>query len=343
MKNKINIFGLSYFIIHFITEIISFYIISTYTKNEIFYLIALIFDFIAFVPQGIVGYLIDELDIKHITSLGIILMTISLLLLYLNVIPIITIIVLAIGNSLTHIDGAEKTLKSSPGKMSPAAFFVSGGSFGVITGKILQSINTPIYIIVIISLIAFVPLFISYKEIDKINKDNLNNYNYSIEKYSIITIILLATFVVSIRSYMGYSIPTTWNKTVIQSVLLFSFMGIGKALGGILIDKIGIYKTTILSTICALPFLIFGDKNMYLSLIGIMFFSMTMAITLGIIVSRLKKNPGVAFGFTTIGLFLGTFPVFFFRIKTFTLNCIVVSTLTIISLIILTNICKKEE
>ena len=39
---------------------------------------------------------------------------------------------------------------------------------------------------------------------------------------------------------------------------------------------------------------------------------MTMAITLGGLVSVLPENPGVAFGVTTLGLLLGTLPTFFF-------------------------------
>ena len=62
---KVNIFGISYFIIHLITEIVSFYILGNYMKSEIFFLIALVFDFVAFVPQGVIGYIIDELKTKQ--------------------------------------------------------------------------------------------------------------------------------------------------------------------------------------------------------------------------------------------------------------------------------------
>ena len=67
------------------------------------------------------------------------------------------------------------------------------------------------------------------------------------------------------------------------------------------------------SAAAALPFLFLGDNLMLVSLIGVMFFSMTMSITLALLVSVLQKTPGLAFGFTTIGLFLGTAPIFFFK------------------------------
>ena len=71
-------------------------------------------------------------------------------------------------------------------------------------------------------------------------------------------------------------------------------------------------KTAIISTLCALPFLIIGDNLMLVSIIGVMFFSMTMSITLGLLASVLKQTPGLAFGLTTIGLFLrnGTYICF---------------------------------
>ena len=148
----------------------------------------------------------------------------------------------------------------------------------------------------------------------------------------------LSTFVVAVRSFTSYGIPTGWNKTVLQSILLFSFMGLGKALGGLLIDKTNIKFTSVLSCLLSLPFLLFGDHNMYLSLIGIMLFSMTMPVTLAIIVSRLKKSPGIAFGFTTIGLFIGSLPAFFFTIDSIWINTIVFTILTILCTIILYKI-----
>ena len=141
---------------------------------------------------------------------------------------------------------------------------------------------------------------------------------------------------------MGYGIPTAWNKTVVQTIALFCVMGVGKALGGIFLDTFGIRKTAILSILCSLPFLLFGDNLMIISLIGIFLFSMTMPVTLAILVSILKKKPGIAFGLTTIGLFLGFTPIFFYKITSTLYNCILISLLTLISLVIVLKIIKKE-
>ena len=340
---KKNVIGINYFFIHFIIEVTSFYILTSYTKSNLIWIIALLYDFLAFVPQGLFGYLKDKKVNLDFTILGLVLSTLALMLLYFIVNAIVVISIISIGNCLIHIEGAEETLRSSKGKMTPSALFVSGGSFGLITGKLLSKYNINIIYIILINLLMIVPIIVSHKNKNLINDENLEKYNFSNKKISNIKVIVLATIVVIVRAYMGYGIPTSWNKTVVETILLYCFMGVGKALGGIMIDKIGIRKTAFISTLGALPFLIFGNNLMIVSLIGIMFFSMTMAITLGLIVSVLKKYPGVAFGFTTIGLFLGSLPMFFMRIKSFYINCIIVITLTIVCVIILNKICRKEN
>lgn len=343
MKQNNNVLGILYFFIHFIIEITSFYIVSSYVDTNLVWILALMYDFFAFVPQGIFGYLKDKEIKTNFAIIGMILSTLSLILLYFNLNAILVILVLSIGNCMIHIQGAETTLRTSKGKMAPSAIFVSGGSFGVITGKILAMYNVPIPFIIIINLLMLIPIAICNKYVYLIDDKNLEKYNFSNKNINSKVIITLAVFVVIVRAYMGYGIPTTWNKTLIQTILLYCSMGIGKAMGGILIDSIGIKKTALLSTIGSLPFLLFGNNVMAISLIGIMMFSMTMAVTLGLIVSEIKKYPGVAFGFTTLGLFLGSLPVFVFRINSILINCLMVTILTVASVIVLSVICRKEK
>ena len=79
---------------------------------------------------------------------------------------------------------------------------------------------------------------------------------------------------------------------------------------------------------------------MIVSLIGVMFFSMTMSITLAILVSVLKKSPGLAFGITTIGLFLGTVPIFFIKITSKMANIVMIAVLSILCSILLGYVLK---
>ena len=82
---------------------------------------------------------------------------------------------------------------------------------------------------------------------------------------------------------------------------------------------------------------------MVISLIGVMFFSMTMSITLAILVSVLKKTPSLAFGLTTIGLFLGTLPIFFVKTPNIMYNSIMIAVLSVMCTSLLCYVLKREE
>ena len=340
--------GYLYFYIHLITEIVCFYVLSRLFGYGLFLWTApFLYDSLAFVPQSIIGYVSDKFPKISFGLIGIFLLTIGLITFSLNLLPgsYTELIILCLGNACIHVNGAEVTLRSSKGKLSHSAIFVAGGSFGVIIGKLLGDTPISFWIITILALttIPFILLAECYrKDADK-QKNPCKKFNYYNENIDKFTIVLLAVLIVIVRGYMGYGIPTSWNKTTLQAILLYFTMGFGKAMGGILSDIFGIRKTAIISILLSLPFLLVGDNLMIISLIGVLLFSMTMSITLGILVSVLKDTPGLAFGLTTIGLFLGTAPIFFFKINSNITNGIVITLLTTLCLFVVLKIIRKEQ
>ena len=334
--------GYLYFYVHFAVEVVCFFYLTRVTNNSyIVWLIPFIYDGMAFVPQSLIGYLADKYPKLDMGLIGVAFLLIAYLVYMLTSFTIYSsLIILCLGNAFLHVDGAEATLRNSDGKLSPAAIFVSGGSFGVITGKLMASVAIPnsVMLLFIVSMIPFILLANTYHK----QESDTKKFNYVSENINSELIVIIAVFIVIVRGYMGYGIPTTWNKTTIQAVTLFFTMGIGKMLGGILSDFFGIRKVAIFSTLLAIPFLCFGDNLMIVSLIGVMFFSMTMAITLGILVSVLKKTPGLAFGLTTIGLFLGTVPIFFIKLN-MTINIFVIVIFSIICMLLLRWVLKRGD
>lgn len=342
LKEKNITCGYLYFYIHFIVEVVCFYFLSKISNSPIVWLVPFLYDAFAFVPQSLIGYISDKYPKIKMDMLGIILLFIGMSIFsFFNVSKYISMFIICFGNCFLHISGAETTLKNSGGKLAHSAIFVSGGSFGVITGRLLAKTIIPSWIFLPF-ILTLVP-FCLYASTFNNKESDCQKFNYVKNSIKPGVIILIAVFVVIIRGYMGYGIPTSWNKTVIQNVLLFVFMGTGKALGGILSDAYGIRKVAILSTILAIPFLCFGDNIMIISLIGVMSFSMTMSITLGILVSVLKKTPGLAFGLTTIGLFLGTAPIFFIKIPNILYNIIMITVLSLVCSYLLAYVLKREE
>ena len=344
--------GYLYFYIHFICEIVCFYMLGNLLGDSVFlWFCPLIYDALAFVPQGVIGYISDKFPKLKMGIIGIVFLCLALLMdkiVFIKVFPMLKylpIIIVAIGNAFIHVNGAEVTLRASNGKLSHSAIFVAGGSFGVITGKVLAKFMIPSYVIFVLTLTAipFVLLAEYYRKSADKNALPCSNFNYANPNLHASVVIALAVLVVFVRSYMGYGLPTSWNKTLVQTIILYFAMGFGKALGGILSDAYGIRKVATISTVLSLPFLLFGDNIMIISIIGVMLFSMTMAITLGLIVSELKSAPGLAFGFTTIGLFLGFAPTFFFKLSYGIINNLIISFLTLVCWLILLKILRKES
>ena len=338
--------GYLYFYIHFITEIICFYSLSKIVGDSVILWISpFLYDTFAFVPQSIIGYLKDIYPKIKVGFIGIILLTMGAFFLHFKYLPgsYTALIMLSLGNACIHISGAETTLRLSQGKLSHSAIFVSGGSFGVITGTLLAKTNITIWSILILSL-TMIPFYLLAEQEQKESKENTcSNFNYHNSKRNKKVIILLTMLIIIVRGYMAYGIPTSWNKTILQSIMLYFTMGIGKALGGILSDIYGANKIAKISILLSLPFLLFGDHLMCISLFGILLFSMTMSITLVLLVSILKETPGLAFGLTTISLFLGTLPIFFIRINSFFINVSLIIVINTICFIIVKYIMKGEK
>lgn len=341
LKNNIGS-GYLYFYVHFILELVCYFILYSFIGNAfLLWIIPLIYDTVAFVPQSVIGYLSDKYPDLNIGIIGVILLIIGILLFFNNSNIYLSIITICLGNACLHISGAEVTLKASNGKLTHSAIFVAGGTFGIVVGRLLTlaKISWIFIAALILTMIPFILLAEYYKKENK----NCSNFNYHSKKLSKGAILILAIVVVIIRGYMGYGIPTSWNQSLIHMIYLYVFMGIGKILGGILSDLFGVKKVAIISTLVGLPFILFGDNYMIISLIGISVFSMTMPITLGVIVSILKNTPGLAFGLTTIGLFLGTMPIFFFEFTSIISNSIMIIIFTLLCLFIFKLILRNDD
>ena len=339
--------GFLYFYIHFVTELVCFYVLTAYVESPpIMWLIAFTYDMLAFAPQSLIGYLADKRKNIPFGLIGLCMLAAALILREIGFSTFIPLIVLCFGNACTHVAGAEITLRVSNGSLTHSAVFVSGGSFGVVAGKLMASAGWPVWplLMMIASAIPFDILArMDLKDAVSDGDQPCEAFRYHDYRRSKYIVILLAVTVVAVRGYMAYGIPISWRKTTLQTVLLFSFMGIGKALGGVLSDIFGVRKTAVFSLLIALPLMLFGDNNMYISLLGVTFFSMTMAVTLAVLVSVLPRAPGLAFGFTTIGLFLGALPVFFVKVTGFWQNCVMLSVMTALCVACMYFTIRKDE
>ena len=223
--DKKNFAGVMYFYVHFVTEVLCFYFLSQVVgDNLILWLVSFLYDGLAFIPQMLFGAISDRFEKIPFGIIGIVLMIVGLILF--NQVPVIIVtILIAIGNACVHVNGAEVTLRSSDGKITPAAVFVAGGSFGVIVGRLLsECVSIWPIIMLAISAVPVIVLAEEYRKKTARLKVPCKNFKTANLKLSIWTIALVATLVVAVRGFVAYSILTSWNKTMVQTVFLFVFM-----------------------------------------------------------------------------------------------------------------------
>lgn len=319
-----------YFVIHLLVEIVCFQILFAYFKDiPVAWLMAFLYDFLAFVPQSLFGVIMDKYKKLNLGLVGAIFMFMSTIIIAMRIpsIKIWSLILVSLGNAIIHAAGAIATTTVSEGKLSHSAIFVGGGSFGVIIGQTLGGQHASIIISMILCVIIAFLIQITNKNW-LIEDRKIPNFNIAKKNVNPWIVILVAFLVVTVRSYIGYAIPISWKKELWQSFLLFFVMGFGKVMGGVLSDKFGAKNVGVFSTLFCIPFLLIGNNNMLISIIGVFMFSLTMSISFGTLLSVIKDSPGLAFGVTTIGLFLGTTPIFFISVST-VMNMILIIVLSI--------------
>jgi hypothetical protein len=330
---KGNLTGTKYFFVHACVEIVCFYLLRVHYPAVMAGAIALSYDFVAFLPQGFIGdFIIKHKKIPYET-VGHLLMAASVFAVAspVKAVHFAGYLILAFGNAILHECGAVATVADSEGRIFPSALFVSGGSFGVVIGQTLGIAQVSPYFL-ILPLLLSEALCLSAKT--SLRKETYPEFRVVNGKLSAGIVLLIAFAVTAVRSYIGYAVPISWNKELWQTFFLFFIMGVGKALGGFLADTFGAKKTAFIGTLAAVPFLLFGDQLMVVSCIGVFFFSMTMSITFAMCLSVLKKNPGIAFGITTAGLFLGILPVFFVQFGLF-VNAVLITVFSVLSFLLL--------
>ena len=337
---KGNLTGFQYFMVHACVETTCFTLLRYYYPLGIAAAIAFVYDFFAFLPQGMLGQWIQRHSKLPFETIGNALMLISIFPIASSNAPIhfFGYAILAIGNAILHECGAIATVAESEGKIFPSALFVSGGSVGIVIGQAMGVAHVSLYWLILPILLSEAFALMAKTSLRKGEYPRFACVNV---KFSPAVILLVAFLVTTVRSYLGYAIPISWNKEWWQTFFLFFTMGFGKAIGGYLADRFGARSVALIGTIVAIPFLIFGENLMTLSIIGVCFFSMTMSISFAMCLSVMPKNPGMAFGVTTAALFLGLVPVFFVKLGSM-VNAILIVTCSILCCVLLLMTLKKQ-
>lgn len=220
----------------------------------------------------------------------------------------------ALGNAAFHVGAGRDVLVHSDGRMKDNGIFVSSGALGVGLGTLLGGTGS-LWVLFgaacfLCGLSAACGKYISNETLSGRGTDSCPRFHI-VKERSFFTAAGLLFLVIVLRAFAGASIPLTWERVGLLVLLPSAASCLGKALGGIAGDRLGAGRTGIWSLAASLPLILFGSASPLLSLTGILLFNMTMPVTLCALADLMPKNPGFAFGLTTLALLLGTMVTFF--------------------------------
>ena len=280
---------------------------------EVVALSILLYDIVAFTLQLPIGIALDQLDKNSYAALlsyasvgaGVVLSLVPIALLEWP-----AILLLAIGNALFHSAGGLSVLNISQKHAGPSGIFIATGAIGVFLGTQsaqMGRLQIAFSLLVLLFLCALITLVVQ-----KVNKKywNVHNVSFDIPRLSSNTLLAIAllSLVVALRSYAGMAMAFPWKSEML--LLVLSVLGVfaGKALGGVVADRIGFRTTAIFSLIAAATLFVPSWEIPVLGLLGVFFFNFTMSITLASLANILPNAKGTAFGLASFSLAVGALP-----------------------------------
>lgn len=304
---------LTYSTIHFIVDLACAILVTNFISQKIggnisLFIGVIVYNFFAFAMQLPIGIIADKVNKNAICSaIGCLLVAIAF---GFSNFGIIACVLAGIGNAMFHVGGGIDVLNISNKKAKLSGIFVSTGAIGIFLGGKSGSIGFNKYYIIVIALILSAILLLwLYKQI----KEKVGNEKVIIPKINLDEMIAIIFLIITvcIRGYVGLILAFEWKSNFILALISILAVVLGKMIGGIVGDRIGFIKTSLISLLVSAICFTFAFNNSILGIFAILFFNMTMPITLTALSNILFYNKGMAFGLLTFALFIGAIPVFF--------------------------------
>ena len=260
---------------------------------------ALVYNFLAFAGQLPLGILADRLgDGRRFAAAGCVLVAGSFVL---AGSPFGLVVLAGLGNALYHVGGGLDTLNCADGKAGPLGVFVAPGAVGLLLGAFLARSACPAALPPLLLLLAAAAVAGLCARTE--------NTPFSASLSGTGAALLGALFLaVCLRSYAGFLFAFPWRTGVWAWVFVLC-VALGKAAGGLALDRLGLFRTAAVSLgLAAALFLLSGSP--VCGCLAVLLFNMTMPVTLHAAAELLPGAKGFSFGLLTFALFLGFLPEF---------------------------------
>jgi len=313
---------------------------------ESFALAILVYNTIAFSTQCVVGHFLDRIgrtrgrktpnghtrpDVPYAGAVSCVSIGFAALL----PLPAFLRVVLAsFGNSVFHVAGGSETLAESDGKAGPLGVFVAPGAMGLTLGTLFPRFRA-VFAAGILFIAVWLAVITRFAETNgellSQTDRNLSGGMLPVTERSLSgaapetvkgenahrlvepkdspyagRIALLLLLAVAVRAIGGSAVSFPWKTGAGLSILLTASVVLGKALGGVLADRIELKRLSVVTVTVAAVALAFGSGSAALSPIGQFALNVTMPVTLWLLYRAMPGSPGFAFGLAASALWPGT-------------------------------------
>ena len=295
----IGIYGVVHAIVDFASAFTVYYLSGKIETLELLQIIIL-YNVLAFGLQSVFGAVTDRVGKpQNFSIIGCLLLIAGLFLLKK---PFLAITLCGLGNALFHTGGGVISLKMGNGRAKLAGLFVAPGAVGLFLGAFL-ALKTSLLLPVFLLLISVGFLMFNEPVLEE-QKVLVKRTDFS----AFMLIIICILISVCIRSFIGLSYDFTGKGDITLMFIMVFAVALGKASGGFLSDKFGMYNVAVIGLLLSIPLLRYG-YHPCLAILGMFCFNLTMPITVTALANMLPKYKGFAFGLTTLCLLAGFLPV----------------------------------
>jgi MFS transporter, FSR family, fosmidomycin resistance protein len=267
-------------------------------------LLLVAYNFLAFALQAPIGFATDRWRApRPAMCVGLLLAATAMLVL--GQAMWIPLVLTAVGNALFHVGGGTIASLATWRRASGPGLFIAPGAIGVVlgaaAGRSLPAAFTPI----LVGLLVAAPL----GTLLRTTAVRVAVARPTGGRPAVVLALLL--FAIAGRSLLGARLGGQLSQTLGIGLPLAIAAFSGKALGGLVGDRVGWTRTAVVAMILSSLLLLVGRHTSWAAVGSMLFFQAVTSITLTALYLVLPTRVGLAFGLASLSLFVGSLPVLF--------------------------------
>ena len=225
--------------------------------------------------------------------------------------PVLAVSVMGIGNALFHVGGGVDVLNDSGNRAASLGIFVSPGALGLYLGGLLTktALSASWFVVLCLMGLCILTILLSAGKTGVLVESHNAEVSFrGLSRLSFLLPALCLFLVVVLRSMVGMAASFPWKQKTLWGLISVLAVVLGKAFGGIAMDKFGAKATSLVSLLLAGVLFLFADIP-FCGVPALFLFNMTMPVTLSLLAQKMPGCKGFSFGLLTFALFLGFLPV----------------------------------